>query len=90
MKWWNDLWLKESFAAYLENLPVARKYPEWDLETSNYLSANKESLNYDSSPYTHPIATKELDLQKMTDNYDPITYDKVSEQPCWLFIRVFV
>ena len=78
MKWWNDLWLKESFAAYLEKLPVSKKYPNWDLATSDYLSTNDRALSYDSSLFTHPIATTELDDKKLSANYDAITYEKVS------------
>ena len=76
MKWWNDLWLKESFAAYLENLPVQQKYPEWDLQASAYLKTSN-AFEYDSSMYTHPIKTNETDPVKMRQNYDLITYEKV-------------
>ena len=77
MKWWNDLWLKESFAAYLENLPLKETYPDWDLQTSSYLSVTSTAFEYDSILYTHSIKTNEMDPVKMRQNYDPITYEKV-------------
>jgi len=77
MKWWNDLWLKESFAAYLEYLPIEKEFPSWDLKTSHYLSPVSGALAFDSSIYTHPIQVVEKDPVEMRNNYDSITYEKV-------------
>jgi len=33
MKWWNDLWLNEGFASYMEYKGVQNYHPDWDLET---------------------------------------------------------
>eukprot|EP00111_Clytia_hemisphaerica_P016022 TCONS_00047402-protein len=76
MKWWNDLWLKESFAAYLEYLPVEKRFPDWDLPSKIYSDGTVSALSYDSSIYTHPIRTLEKDPKKMRQNYDAITYEK--------------
>ena len=77
MKWWNDLWLKESFAAYLENLPLEKEFPSWDLKASHYLKPVSAALVFDSSIYTHPIQITEEDPAEMEKYYDQITYEKV-------------
>lgn len=78
MKWWNDLWIKESFADYLANFPVQAYYPSWDASTEIFSSA-MSAMVFDSSKYTHPIkSSSEIDPKALTSSYDAITYQKVS------------
>ena len=35
MKWWNDLWLNESFATFMATKFVDKFYPEWNLGTNS-------------------------------------------------------
>lgn len=76
MKWWNDLWLKESFAAYLQYLPIQKYYPSWDLQTSFFSDNIHTALNFDSSKFTHPISSDALDPDELRTTYDAITYQK--------------
>ena len=55
MKWWDDLWLKESFADYMGTLGVDRT-TDWDTAWVNFAN-NRKAWAYvqDQLPTTHPI-----------------------------------
>ncbi len=76
MKWWNDLWLNESFAEYASTLAVAEA-TEWT-EAWTTFSAMEKSWAYkqDQLPSTHPIVAEIRDLEDVQVNFDGITYAK--------------
>lgn len=76
MKWWNDLWLNESFAEYASHLAVANA-TEWK-ETWTTFAASEKSWAYrqDQLPSTHPIVAEINDLADVQVNFDGITYAK--------------
>ena len=77
MKSWSDLWLKESFAAFLQELPISYHYPSWDVKTTYYMENYLASFNADVSKYTHAVAPNITDLSTLESMYDVITYQKV-------------
>ncbi|WP_243064714.1 aminopeptidase N [Humibacter sp. RRB41] len=76
MKWWNDLWLNESFAEYASTLATAEA-TEWN-EAWTTFSAMEKSWAYrqDQLPSTHPIVATINDLEDVQVNFDGITYAK--------------
>ncbi|MDN5819172.1 MAG: M1 family metallopeptidase [bacterium] len=48
MKWWNDLWLNESFADFVEHIAVDHIHPEWDTWLDFTLSRGIAALRRDA------------------------------------------
>ncbi len=76
MKWWNDLWLNESFAEWAAHWAStgATKYNEaWTLF---HVQRKAWAYRQDQLPSTHPIAANMPDLDSVYENFDGITYAK--------------
>lgn len=76
MKWWDDLWLNESFAEWAAHHCSARatQYTEaW----TNFVNQRKAwGYRQDQLPTTHPIWADMVDLDAVEVNFDGITYAK--------------
>ncbi|MFC5679403.1 aminopeptidase N [Aeromicrobium endophyticum] len=76
MKWWDDLWLNESFAEFAASHASthATQYTEaW----TSFTNARKNwAYRQDQLPSTHPIAADNYDLHAVEANFDGITYAK--------------
>ena len=55
MKWWNDLWLNESFATFMATKIVDKFYPEWDLWNQFLDDAMLQAMSLDALKNSHPI-----------------------------------
>ncbi|XPP25739.1 MAG: aminopeptidase N [Leucobacter sp.] len=76
MRWWNDLWLNESFAEYMSTLATAEA-TEWsDCWTTFVASEKSWAYRQDQLPSTHPIVAEIRDLEDVLVNFDGITYAK--------------
>ena len=76
MRWWDDLWLKESFADYMGahvSAAATRFTDAWER-----FAANRKAWAYqqDQLPTTHPIVADITDLEAAKLNFDGITYAK--------------
>ena len=76
MRWWDDLWLNESFATYMAFLAAVeatRFKGGWlDFTTGEKTKAQAQ----DQLPTTHPIVADIPDVESVHLNFDPITYEK--------------
>ena len=76
MQWWDDLWLKESFADYMGTLGVDQA-TDWDTAWVNFANKRKAwAYVQDQLPTTHPIVADIADLEAAKQNFDGITYAK--------------
>ncbi|KXK59712.1 aminopeptidase N [Micromonospora rosaria] len=76
MRWWNDLWLNESFAEWAShwcNTHATRFTDAW----TTFLSLRKNwGYRQDQLSSTHPVYTEMPDLEAVEVNFDGITYAK--------------
>ena len=75
MKWWNGLWLNESFASYMGQLGVARS-DEFQNPWLSFYRGKQGAYRTDDSITTHPIEVPVATTQNAFDNIDAITYTK--------------
>ncbi|WP_421733144.1 aminopeptidase N [Cellulomonas sp.] len=76
MRWWDDLWLNESFAEYMSTLATAEA-TRWTSAWTTFSSLEKNwAYRQDQLPSTHPIVADMRDLEDVEVNFDGITYAK--------------
>jgi aminopeptidase N len=76
MRWWDDLWLNESFATYAAGIAQVGATRWRDAWTTFADSAKARAYRQDQLPTTHPIAADIPDIRSMEVNFDAITYQK--------------
>ncbi|MGO1406815.1 MAG: aminopeptidase N [Brachybacterium sp.] len=76
MRWWDDLWLNESFAEYASTLASAEVTRWNDSWTTFALSEKGWAYQQDQLPSTHPIVADMVDFEAVETNFDGITYAK--------------
>jgi len=76
MKWWNDLWLNESFATFMATKAVDAIYPEWDFWDQFLISEMTGGLSLDSLKSSHPIDVPVKSPADVRQIFDEISYNK--------------
>jgi len=78
MQWWDNIWLNEGFATWMENKPVAAMHPEWNIP--EVVAANEQdTLNLDAQPTTRAIRAKADTPDEIDQMFDGISYGKASD-----------
>ncbi len=75
MNWWNNLWLNEGFATWMESKAVAAWHPDWNIPQDEALSLDNV-LNYDAGKVTRAIRAKADTPAEINEMFDGITYQK--------------
>ncbi len=76
MKWWNGLWLNESFASFMGTLATAEATEFKDAWQHFYSSGKQAAYVQDQKATTHPIEVPVPSTANAFDNIDAITYSK--------------
>lgn len=76
MKWWNGLWLKESFATYMASLALSENSEFDDVWENFYLGSKQSAYRADQLVTTHPIEVPVPNTAEAFSNFDSITYGK--------------
>lgn len=76
MKWWNDLWLNESFATFMATKFVDKFYPEWKLWDQFLEDTMNTAMGLDALHSSHPIDVKVKLPSEIREIFDAISYDK--------------
>jgi len=76
MKWWNGLWLNESFASFMGTLGTAEATEFKDAWQAFYSSGEAYAYEQDQKSTTHPIEVPVASTRNAFDNIDAITYSK--------------
>ena len=76
MRWWDDLWLNESFATFMSVL-CQSEATKWTGSWTTFANLEKAwAYRQDQLPSTHPISADIPDIRAVEVNFDGITYAK--------------
>ncbi|MFF1789265.1 aminopeptidase N [Kitasatospora sp. NPDC058243] len=77
MRWWDDLWLKESFADFMGSYGLIGARTRYSSAWVTFANQRKAwAYRQDQLPTTHPITADIRDLEDAKLNFDGITYAK--------------
>ena len=76
MRWWDDLWLKESFAEFMGAYACVHATEYTDAWVTFALARKEWAYRQDQLRTTHPIVADIVDLEAARQNFDGITYAK--------------
>uniref|UniRef100_A0A8C4HL08 Aminopeptidase n=1 Tax=Dicentrarchus labrax TaxID=13489 RepID=A0A8C4HL08_DICLA len=75
MEWWNDLWLNEGFAKFMEYISLDITYPELQVDDF-FLGKCFEAMEVDSLSSSHPVSTHVENPTQIQEMFDDVSYDK--------------
>lgn len=78
MAWWDDLWLNEGFATWMEGRTTQKLHPEWDIDHTDAAYTSRGAMGRDAYATTHPIVQHVATVEQASQAFDGITYGKGS------------
>ncbi|MBB5880186.1 aminopeptidase N [Xanthomonas arboricola] len=76
MAWWDDLWLNEGFANWMEARTTAKLHPEWDIDKTGPAKKSRLAMRRDAYVTTHPVVQHVATVEQASQAFDAITYAK--------------
>ncbi|MDO8642542.1 MAG: M1 family metallopeptidase [Candidatus Woesearchaeota archaeon] len=76
MHWWDDLWLNEGFASWMEYKAVDHMFPNWDMWTQFYTEDVDTALSLDGLETSHPIEVPVINPEEIGEIFDAVSYSK--------------
>ncbi len=75
MQWWDNIWLNEGFATWMENKCTGAMHPEWNIP--QFVAADEQrTLNIDAQPTTRAIRAQADTPEEIDQMFDCIAYNK--------------
>ncbi len=78
MAWWDDLWLNEGFATWMEGRTTRILHPEWDTDHVEAAFTSRGPMGRDAYATTHPVVQHIATVEQASQAFDGITYGKGS------------
>ncbi len=75
MQWWDDLWLNEGFASWMESKATAKFNPTWQAELDR-VGGREGAMGLDAFKTTHPVIQTIKTVEQTSQAFDTITYSK--------------
>jgi aminopeptidase N len=75
MAWWDDLWLNEGFASWMENKTTQHFHPDWGAEIDR-VGSREGAMALDSLNSTHPVVQQVRTVEQANQAFDAIAYSK--------------
>jgi aminopeptidase N len=75
MAWWDDLWLNEGFASWIEGRMTEKLHPEWNPALSA-VKNRERAMEKDALRATHPVVQHVETVEQASQAFDVITYQK--------------
>ena len=75
MAWWDDLWLNEGFASWMEGRTTAKLHPEWNTAL-DAIAGREAAMSLDALKTTHPVVQHVETVEQASQAFDSITYQK--------------
>jgi len=76
MRWWNDLWLNESFASFVGIKALAELHPEWNPWDDFLRQRLSGAMLWDALPHTHAVRVEVQEPEQIRQIFDEVTYGK--------------
>ena len=77
MEWWDDVWLNEGFANWMQTKPMVAWKSDWNIELDDVIAAYG-ALNSDSVANTRPIHQTAETPEEIEELFDGIAYEKAA------------
>jgi aminopeptidase N len=94
LRWWDDIWLNESFATYMGYRVTAEATRFRSAWTEFAVTEKQKGYSADQQPTTHPVSMEVLDTDSALLNFDGISYAKgasvLKQLVAWVGFEAFV